>query len=193
MLTAKNLTKYILGEPLFKGASFILRKKDKIGLVGSNGSGKSTLLKIIAGENQPDNGDIRIEHEKIGYLPQKPIFRTGDTIQNYLSENKNSKIEPILQKVGLGSISLDIKVDKLSGGQKTRLALAKILLNKPTLLLLDEPTNHLDIQSREVIENALLNYKGAILVVSHDRYFIDKISISRILTLQDGIIKESIV
>ncbi len=185
MLTVKNLTKYILGEPLFEDASFVLHKKDKIGLVGPNGSGKSTLLKMIAGEIQPDNGDIRIEHERIGYLLQKPMLQTGDTIQSYLSRNQNSKIEAILQKVGLDSTPLNFEVDKLSGGQKTRLALAKTLLDKPTLLLLDEPTNNLDFDGLNWLENFIKNFNGGIIIVSHDRKLLDN-CVNKILEIDSA-------
>ncbi len=146
MITIKNLTKHILGEPLFEQVSFVIHKGDKIGLIGPNGSGKSTLLKILLGEIEPDGGAVDIQQERIGYLPQGLPFQPGDAL-----------------------------VSQLSGGQKTRLALSQLFLTKPTLLLLDEPTNHLDAQGVEWLEDFLTKFKGGVLLVSHDRRLLDTV------------------
>ena len=120
MIIIKNLTKNILGETLFEEVSFALHKGDKVGLVGPNGCGKSTLLKIILGEIEADEGDIRIEHENVGYLSQELPFRSGETVESFLAVAENPKAKESLEKVGLGNIPHDIAVTKLSGGQKTR-------------------------------------------------------------------------
>lgn len=182
MIIIKNLTKNILGEPLFKEVSFILRKEDKIGLVGPNGCGKSTLLKIIIGEIENDDGDIQLIDERVGYLSQELSFKSGETIENFLSISENPKAKSILEKVGLNNISYNFAIDKLSGGQKTRLSLAKILLDKPSVLLLDEPTNHLDLKGLEWLENFVRNFRGGVLIISHDRRFLDN-SVNKILEI----------
>jgi len=182
MIIIKNLTKNILGETLFEGVSFALHKGDKVGLVGPNGCGKSTLLKIILGEVDADEGDVRVEHENVGYLSQELPFKSGETVGSFLSAPENPKAKEILEKVGLGNISHDIAVNKLSGGQKTRISLAKILLDKPSVLLLDEPTNHLDLKGLEWLENFIRDFRGGVLIVSHDRRLLDN-SINKILEI----------
>lgn len=182
MITIKNITKSILGEPLFEKVSFTLNKKDRVGLVGPNGSGKSTLMKIMIGEIEADGGTIQVEHERIGYLPQKPQFQSTDTLKTFLMPENIDKIKSVLEKVGLSKITADMLINKLSGGQKTRLALAKILLQEPSVLLLDEPTNHLDRKGVEWLEKFIENFKGAILIISHDRKLLDN-SVSKILEI----------
>ena len=173
MLSVKNLSSSVLGETLFDKVSFIVQKGARIGIVGQNGTGKSTLLKIIAGEIEPDSGNIQFEQERLGYLPQQPIFTKTDTINSFLNFPADTPIERGLKSVGLENVSTETLVSELSGGQKTRVALAKLLADKPTLLLLDEPTNHLDIRGVEWLENFLKNYRGAVLIVSHDRRLLD--------------------
>lgn len=171
MLVVKNLSKYLYGEPLFEQVSFVLHKKDHVGLIGPNGSGKSTLLKILSREIAADSGSVNIENERIGYLPQQIHFNPKDSIMSFLSGY--TKLNVVLGKVGLGNISLTAEVNKLSGGQKTRLALAKVLLTKPTLLLLDEPTNHLDLDGLKWLEAFIQDFKGGVFIVSHDRKLLD--------------------
>jgi ATPase subunit of ABC transporter with duplicated ATPase domains len=182
MIIIKNLTKDILGETLFKEVSFVLRKGDKVGLVGPNGCGKSTLLKIILGQVEADGGDVRVEHENIGYLPQELLFKSSETVGSFLSVSGNPKEKQALDIVGLGNIPRDIAVNKLSGGQKTRLSLAGILLGKPSALLLDEPTNHLDLKGLEWLENFIRDFRGGVLIVSHDRRLLDN-SANKILEI----------
>jgi ATPase subunit of ABC transporter with duplicated ATPase domains len=182
MIIIKNLTKYILGEPLFEKVSFTLNKNDKIGLVGPNGSGKSTLMKIIIGEVEADGGSVQMDHERIGYLSQQLSFQGTDTVGSFLSEVKSPKIKSALEKVGLNKISNSLPVNKLIGGQKTRLALAKILLQKPSVLLLDEPTNHLDKKGIEWLENFIKDFTGAVMIISHDRKLLDN-SVNKILEI----------
>lgn len=181
MITIKNLSKNILGEPLFEGASFTIQKNDKIGIVGPNGSGKSTLIKIILGEIEADGGSINTENERIGYLSQELPFQDSDTIKDILDTNSKKK-KAILEKVGLPYISENSSVKQLSGGQKTRLALAKILLQGPTLLILDEPTNHLDLEGLEWLESFIRDFRGGALIVSHDRRLLDN-AVNKILEI----------
>jgi ATPase subunit of ABC transporter with duplicated ATPase domains len=101
MITIKNLTKYILGEPLFEEVSFVLNKNDKVGIVGPNGSGKSTLMKIIIGIIESDSGSINLDHEKIGYLAQQLSFLDTDTVESFLFETKNTKYKNFLRKSGI--------------------------------------------------------------------------------------------
>ena len=182
MIKIKNLTKHILGEPLFDKVSFVLNKNDKIGLVGPNGSGKSTLMKIIIGEVEADGGSVQTEHERIGYLAQQLSFQNTDTVESFLSEVKNPDIKSALEKTGLDKIPLDFPVNKLSGGQKTRLALARILLQKPSVLLLDEPTNHLDKKGIEWLEKFIEGFTGAVMIISHDRKLLDN-AVNKILEI----------
>ena len=182
MIRIKNLTKYILGEHLFEKVSFGLHKNDKVGLVGPNGSGKSTLLKIMLGQVEPDSGTVHIENERIGSVSQELAFQPTDTIQIFLSQSNHLKIQSHLKTVGLDKIPLDTLVQKLSGGQKTRLALAKVLLQNPTVLLLDEPTNHLDTKGLEWLEQFIREYPGAVIVISHDRTLLDH-AVQRILEI----------
>lgn len=149
MIIIKNISVHIAGQELFEKVSFVLHKGDKVGIVGPNGAGKSTLLKVIIGEVELDNGAIRVEKERIGYLPQET--------------ESNSQ-------------------EKLSGGQKTRLALDKIFADKPTMLILDEPTNHLDLKAVEWLEKIIKEFKGGVLIVSHDRRLLDN-TISKILEI----------
>ena len=172
MISAKKLTKNILGEPLFEEVSFVLNKGDKVGLVGPNGSGKSTLMKIILGTVEADGGSVHVERERMGYLAQEHPFRSDDTIESALSASETVS-KSVLEKVGLGKLARSHQVSKLSGGQKTRLALAKILLQNPTALLLDEPTNHLDVKGLEWLETFVADFKGIVLVISHDRKLLD--------------------
>ena len=177
----KNLTKNILGEPLFEDVSFVLNKGDKIGLVGPNGCGKSTIMRIIVGEVESDKGDVRIDGERIGYLPQKFTFQNDDTVESFLT-TENSKNENALEKVGLHKIPVDFSVSSLSGGQKTRLALAKVLLQNPSVLFLDEPTNHLDTKGLEWLEEFIEDFKGIVLIISHDRKLLDN-SVNKIFEI----------
>jgi len=182
MITIKNLTKNILGETLFEEVSFVLHKGDKVGLVGPNGCGKSTLLKIILGEVEADGGNVRVEHENVGYLSQELPFKSNETVESFLSTPKNLKAKVVLEKVGLSGIPHDIAVNKLSGGQKTRLSLAKISLDKSSVLLLDEPTNHLDLKGLEWLEKFIRDFRGSVLIVSHDRRLLDN-SVNKILEI----------
>ena len=178
MIKADSLSKSYGPKPILEGVSFIVHEKEKIGLVGPNGTGKTTLLKIILGQEESDGGSVDTKGEKIGYLPQKISFSENQTVENYLMENLDNqweayKIESALSKVGLGPSDKNLLVAKVSGGQKTRAAIARLLINEPTTLLLDEPTNNLDFAGIEWFENFVRDFNGSVIVVSHDRTFLD--------------------
>lgn len=193
ILTIKNLTKEYTDRKLFDGVDFSLEDGEKIGIIGINGTGKSTLLKIIAGIEESDEGEyIKGNNVVINYLPQNPVFPKGITIYDYvISQNKdyheNHSVEgdakTILNKLGFDDFNLT--VDNLSGGQKKRVALAGALLSRNEVLILDEPTNHLDNKMTEWLEDWLRSYKGALIMVTHDRYFLDLVC-NRIVEIDKG-------
>ncbi len=181
LLTIKNLSKEYTDRKLFDEIDFSLEEGEKVGVIGINGTGKSTLLRIIAGVEEADSGEyIKGNNVVINYLPQNPEFKEGISIYEYvvganLDSHENHSIEgdakTMLNKLGFDDIS--VKVDKLSGGQKKRVALAGALLSKNEILILDEPTNHLDNEMTEWLEDWLRAYKGALIMITHDRYFLD--------------------
>ena len=174
MIVVKKLSYYVQNQSLFSGVDFVINKGEHIGLVGTNGSGKSTLLKIISKELRQEEGQVMTDGERIGYLPQSMNFEEGETIGDFLKANLNSIItKEILQSLELGHLSSDTKIASLSGGQQTRLMLARLMLNRPTALLLDEPTNHLDYDGLELLEDFINDFPGIVLVISHDRRFLD--------------------
>lgn len=175
MIVVKNLTKYINNELLWKDVSFVLHRGDKIGLVGRNGCGKSTLLKILSGVEKSDTGSVNIEQEKIGYLSQRVIEDESISIEKFFGNLDKVQVAKMMKKVGLESLSGNILLKSLSGGQKTKLGLAKILAERPTVLLLDEPTNNLDLEGLEWLENMIHEFFGIVLVISHDRRLLDNV------------------
>ena len=193
LVTAEHLTKSYTERLLFDDTDFSINEGDKIGLIGVNGTGKSTLLKLVAGLEEPDSGTIvRGRNLNIRYLPQNPVFQSGETIlESVLRENKDhgqawdleSQAKTILNKLGISDC--DEKVDHLSGGQKKRTALASVLLSTADLLILDEPTNHLDSEMADWLEDYLKRFKGALLMITHDRYFLDSVT-NRIVELDGG-------
>ncbi len=194
LINIENLCKsYIVERTLFDNASFYLEDGEKVGVIGINGTGKSTLLKMIAGLEEPDEGTIiRANHLVIHYLPQNPQFDKGITVLdavlkgNVTTENQwsiESEAKTILNELGLSDY--DTCVDVLSGGQKKRLALAAAILTPADLLILDEPTNHLDNVMSEWLETFLKKWKGALIMVTHDRYFLDSVS-NRIVEIDKG-------
>jgi len=182
MLVIKNLSKYINNKELFENICFIIQSGEKVGLIGPNGCGKSTLMKIIVGQDRDFEGKVDIVKEQIGYLSQVLITEDKMTVEGYLRKFNKREVEKILPQVGLSSEMKNKLVKQLSGGQKTRLSLAKILLERPTMILMDEPTNHLDLEGIKWLEGLVKDYKGAILVVSHDRKFLDN-TVEKILEM----------
>lgn len=179
-----------LGERmLFTDISFGLEDHDKAGLVGVNGCGKSTLLKMIAGERDDYTGSIILSNSvRTGYLPQKPDFEGEEDILTWVTGDEktgsqwSTETDAKIILADLGITDVTASLSSLSGGQKKRVALARTLLVPSDLLLLDEPTNHLDSEMIEWLENYLKSYKGAMLMVTHDRYFLDSVT-DRILEM----------
>lgn len=175
MILIRNLTKFVNYEPLFQNLNLTIHRGDRLGIVGPNGAGKSTLLKMIAYMEFPDSGDIETEKERIGYLEQViPPEEQTQTVDTYLQNYKPHQVASALTEVELATLDKNLTLTSLSGGQKTRLALAKVLLGRPTTLLLDEPTNHLDTRGIAFLERLVTEFSGAVIIVSHDRAFLNK-------------------
>ena len=224
MLQLSNICKRYGDVTVLENVSFIANPGDRLGLLGPNGCGKTTLLRIIAGQEQPDQGSVQFNPPdlRLGYLEQGQRYAEGDTLADFLQVGETAleaaaarvaqlatalataggaeqarlmesysealaelealteaqtplhEVEAVLAGLGLGDIPLDTPVANLSGGQKTRLGLARALTHKPRLLLLDEPTNHLDIEALEWLEAWLRVYRGAVLLVSHDRMLLER-------------------
>ena len=184
MLKVKDLTKYYEDERILNRISFKVEKEHKIALVGFNGVGKSTLMKIVAGLEKADKGQIEYNKKTtIGFLPQEPNKYNNKIVIDYLKEYTELQDDDVFRRnieIMLSGFVLDPeiknkKIGVLSSGQKTKIFLIAILLKKPNLLLLDEPTNNLDLPALIWLENYLQNYKSAIIVVSHDKKFLDNI------------------
>jgi len=193
ILTVDNITKSYGVRKLFDNASFFLAEGEKIGIIGINGTGKSTLLKIIAGIEEPDEGKvIKANHCMVRFLPQNPEFDPKETvIEAVLRGNKNTENEMIIEAdaksmlTKLGVTDFTQPCGQLSGGQRKRLALVSVLLSTAEILVLDEPTNHLDSEMSAWLEDMLRNRRGAVVMVTHDRYFLDSVS-DRIIEIDKG-------
>ena len=186
IINVEHLYKIYGEKIIFDDASFGIQKGDKIGIVGINGTGKSTLLKMIAGEETPDKGQIIKQNGlKLAYVPQNPVFSEDSTIRSYALKKgeENWKVESNLTELNI--TRFDQKIKHLSGGQKKRVVLAKILSDDFDVLLLDEPTNHLDEAMIRWLEEYLRSYKGTVIMVTHDRYFLDRVT-NRILEISHG-------
>src|SRR5688500_3589103 len=179
LLTAESLTKQFTSRPLFSGLNFTISEGDHIGLVGPNGSGKSTLLKILAGMEEPDSGTRSVRKRlTVGYVPQDPVCTPGNTVEDVLEEAIGEH-DPGLISITLGKTGFTdrtLPTEKLSGGWRKRLAIARELVQEPDVLLLDEPTNHLDVEGILWLEAMLKSEPEAFVVVSHDRYFLENIA-----------------
>lgn len=181
VLALENISKGFNGSCLLKSLDFTLFYQDSACIIGKNGCGKTTLLKMVLGEMIPDSGIIKLGSQvKIGYLPQQVVFEDEDlTILEYFSGLHQVTYEIArfqLAKVLFFKEDVNKKIKFLSGGEKSRLRLCSLTFEKVNFMILDEPTNHLDIDSREVLEETLNDYDGTILIVSHDRYFINKVA-----------------
>lgn len=170
---------------IFEDASFGVQEGDKVGIIGINGTGKSTLLKMLAGEEVPETGQIIMQNNvRLAYLPQNPQFPENATILSYIQDCEAEwKVQSNLTQLGITEYEKQIAV--LSGGQRRKVALAKILAQDFDILLLDEPTNHLDEAMISWLEEYLKSFRGTVLMVTHDRYFMDKVT-NRILEISHG-------
>ena len=195
VLMIEELGKGYDGRTLFDGVNLHLRAGDRCALIGDNGTGKSTLLKCIVGEEKPDRGVIRFgTGVDIGYYDQHqaklhPMKTVLDEVWDDFRRLDQTEVRGALGLFLFTGDDVLMPIDTLSGGEKGRVALTKLMLHKDNLLLLDEPTNHLDMDSREVLEQALQDFPGTILAISHDRYFINRFA-EKVLVLQDGHIDE---
>lgn len=187
------------GKPILSDFNLLIQNKDRIGIVGDNGVGKSTLLNLITGELQPSSGKIDIgETIRIGYFSQQiKDMDESKRVINYLQEVADevktavgiTSVTELLEQFLFPRSTHGTQIAKLSGGEKKRLYLLKILIEKPNVLLLDEPTNDLDIATLTVLENFLQGFAGPVITVSHDRYFLDKVA-NKILAFENGGIRE---
>lgn len=191
VLSARRLAKGFPGKPLFSDVDFLIKKRERVFFAGKNGCGKSTLMKMIAGQGRPDSGVLEIGYQvKIGYYdqenqnldPQKTVL---DTLWDTYSDLTQTEIRNTLALFLFRGDDVVKPVSVLSGGEKARLTLAKLMLSRVNVLVLDEPTNHLDIPSREALEQALFAFEGTVIAVSHDRYFAEKLA-TRVLAFRAG-------
>jgi ATP-binding cassette subfamily F protein 3 len=193
VVTVKNLVHIYDDKILFLGANLEIERGDRVAFLGPNGAGKSTLLRLIVGLETPTEGSIEIgKHNVIpSYFEQNQaealdLTKTVlDTIHDEVPDWKDVEVRSLLGRFLFSGETVLKKVESLSGGEKARLALAKMLLAPANLLILDEPTNHLDIPAKEMLESALKVYEGTVLIVSHDRYFISQVA-NKIVEIRDG-------
>jgi ATP-binding cassette subfamily F protein 3 len=197
VIEASNIKKQYDGKVVFSNVDFIVERKERIAFVGKNGEGKSTLSKIIVGEESHE-GTLKLGHNvSIGYFAQneaerldqeKTVFQTIDDIA---TGEVRKNVRNLLGSFLFGGDTVDKKVKVLSGGEKSRLAMCRLLLQPYNLLVLDEPTNHLDMRSKDVLKNSLLKYDGTLIIVSHDRDFLQGLS-NKVYEFRNGSVKQHI-
>lgn len=193
VVNIKDLTHFYDEKILFLGTELLVERGDRIAFLGPNGCGKSTLLRLIMGLEAPTEGNVSLgEHNVIpGYFEQNQAEALDlektvmETIHDEVPEWKNEEVRTLLGRFLFSGDTVFKQVGALSGGEKARLALAKLLLQPVNCLILDEPTNHLDIPAKEMLEEALQHYEGTVLIVSHDRYFISRVA-NKIVEIRDG-------
>ena len=193
VVTIEDLVHTFNNDILFLGAELTIERGDRIAILGPNGAGKSTLLRMIMGMEEFDEGKVELgKHNVIpGYFEQNQAEALDldktvmDTIHDEVPDWKNEQVRTLLGQFLFSGDTAFNKVESLSGGEKARLALAKMLLTPANLLILDEPTNHLDIPAKEMLEEALQHYDSTVVIVSHDRYFISKVA-NKIVEIRDG-------
>ena len=194
-MEVKNLQKSYDDQPIFHDINFKLRTGDRVALIGPNGVGKSTLFKILMNRLAPDKGSVRFGvNVDIGYYDQhqqelNPENTMLNEVWNAFPSMEQSKVRGALGLFLFSGDDVFAKINSLSGGERGRVALTKLMLRKDNLLLLDEPTNHLDMDSREVLEDALSDFPGTILAISHDRYFINRFADRVMVMNDDGIVE----
>lgn len=192
ILTVENVTKSYTERKMLQEASFYLQEGEKVGVIGVNGTGKTTLLKIMAGLEEPDEGKVILANNRvIHYLPQNPQFDPEDTVLESVEKmaahhaTASEQIEAKAMMMRLGITNFEQKTGELSGGQRKRLALVAVLLTTCDILILDEPTNHLDSEMAAWLEDKLRTFRGALVMVTHDRYFLDCVT-NRIIEIDKG-------
>ena len=191
ILNIEHIHKIFGDKVIFDDISCGIDQGEKIGIIGVNGTGKTTLLRVIAGEEEPDEGQVITQNGiRISWLPQTPEFPLHMTILDYVAEGKwqkdwSTESEARRMLNTLGITDQNSNMDNLSGGEKKRVALARMLLNPADILILDEPTNHLDGEMVTWLEDFLRNFRGTVIMVTHDRYFLDRVA-NRILEISHG-------
>ena len=197
IINVQSIQKSFGATPLFTDISMNLYAEERMELIGPNGSGKSTFLKVLAGLEPLDSGEIsRKQHLNLIYLPQTDEFSTGETVRDILMQalpnqledwEVRKRIETIQRRLEFEDLKQPVRT--LSGGWRKRLAIGRALLQAPDMLLLDEPTNHLDLEGILWLEKLLQNPPFAFVLVSHDRFFVDKVA-NRLLMFEDGAVRE---
>ena len=191
VLNIEHVSKIFGDKVIFDDVSYGIHEGDKIGIIGINGTGKTTLLKMIAGLEEPDQGQIVAQNGlRTSYLSQNPEFPRDSTILSYVTEqirqnewSRDSEARNILNKLGI--TEHETGICQLSGGQKKRVALARTLVDPGDILILDEPTNHLDNEMVLWLEEYLMKFKGVVVMVTHDRYFLDRVT-NKIVEISHG-------
>ena len=190
-LDVQNITKSFGAQVLFRNISFSVGEGQKVGLIAKNGTGKSTLLEILAGKEGYDDGQIIYRNDiRIGFLEQTPKFDAEESVLDACFNHEGNPDKILRAKQILTQLhitDLDQPMGQLSGGQQKRVALANALLNEPDFLILDEPTNHMDIIGKETLEKLLMDFSGTVIVVSHDRYLINRVAKSLIVFENGGV------
>ncbi len=191
ILNMEHISKIYGDKVIFDDITCGIHQGDKIGIIGINGTGKTTFLRILAGLEEPDDGQVILQNGlRLSFLPQHPEFPEGETVLSYVAGQKREEdwtpetdAHMVLNRLGIADH--EEKIDHLSGGQKKRVALAAVLVNPADVLILDEPTNHLDNEMAAWLEEYLNAYKGAVIMVTHDRYFLDRVT-NKILEISHG-------
>jgi ATP-binding cassette subfamily F protein 3 len=198
LFAVERLTKAYGDQALFRDLSFDIHRGDRIAIVGPNGCGKTTLLRVLVGLEEPDSGAF-VQSKRTEYCSYNQVFEhldLADSVSHavnvfglgYLAPRK--QVNRFLALLQFSELDLNQPIGTLSGGQRARVALAKCLLSGAALLVLDEPTNHLDMTSTQVMERALLHFPGAVVVASHDRFFIDKIATQLLIFEGQGHVRQ---
>ena len=192
----KDAGKSFGGKRVFSGANFHIERGEKVALVGRNGEGKTTFVRMLTGELEPTEGVVRVGYNvNIGYFAQNQDdlmdgdFTVYDTLDRVAVGDIRTRLRDILGAFLFRGEEIDKKVKVLSGGERSRLAMARLMLEPYNLLILDEPTNHMDMRSKDILKNALMKYDGTVIVVSHDREFLDGL-VNKVYEFRDGAVKE---
>ena len=194
-VSIKDLTHGYNGRTLFQDADLEIRRGERVAIIGPNGAGKSTRLRLLMGKEQPQSGSVSLGPHGIvpNYFEQNqaealdPKLTAIQTLQRAGPDAKLNEIKALLGKMLFNGAAMEKPAGVLSGGEKARLAMAKFMLSEGSLLVLDEPTNHLDIPTKETLEEAVRSFQGAVIAVSHDRYFLKRIA-TRVVTVEDGLL-----
>ena len=196
VVEAKEAGKSFGEKHVFSDATFTIERGEKVALVGRNGEGKTTFARLVIGESEPSRGEVRVGHNvHIGYYAQNQDdlmngdFTVFDTLDRVAVGDVRTKLRDILGAFLFRGEDIDKKVKVLSGGERARLAMARLMLEPYNLLVLDEPTNHMDMRSKDILKNALQKYNGTVIVVSHDREFLDGL-VDKVYEFRDGRVKE---